>query len=212
MPPHTHEGSLYFITDPICSWCWGMLPEWFLIMEEFDARLDFQLRCAGLQVGSREPLGQEHRDELIKLWHRVFETTGQKFSFSFPDDKDFIYHSEVPCRALQVLRSESGREPWSLFHDMQEAFYVGGNNLSNLDTLWQLISTYGIEHDRFIRLMSDDEIIKSTRDEFDWCKNQVTQALPTVMLDLGSGPQLVCGGYATAEFLIPDIQVRLTTH
>ncbi len=207
-----HEGSLYFVTDPICSWCWGMLPEWQILMEEFKDRLQFKLRCAGLQVGSREPLSKEHRDELTRLWQRVHETTGQMFSFSFPDDAEFIYHSEIPCRALQVVRKEMNIEPWALFHDMQEAFYLRACNLSDLESLWQLVKPYGLDQKRFISQMKDDGIRDVTREEFEWCKEQVIPALPSVMLDLGEGPKLICGGYATTEYLIPELRSRLTTH
>ena len=207
-----YQGSLFFVTDPICSWCWGMLPEWRAIMEEFQGRLQFGLRCAGLQVGSMKPLGNDQRDQLIQLWHRVQATTGQKFAFTFPDDPSFIYHSEVPCRALQIARQELQAEPWQLFHDMQEAFYLNGKNLGDLEVLVELIEPYGLDRSRFLDLVSDEAIIKATRDEFTWCKGQVTQVLPTVFIDLGQGPRLISGGYSTAEFLIPDIKARLTTH
>ena len=95
---------------------------------------------------------------------------------------------------------------------MQEAFYLKGENLGDLEVLSQLIEPYGLDRSRFLDLVSDEAIIKTTRDEFTWCKGQVTQVLPTVFIDLGQGLRLVSGGYATAEFLIPDIKVHLTTH
>ena len=118
------EGTCYFMTDPICSWCWGTLPEILKVKSTLGERLDFKLRCAGLQVGSARQLSEEHKHQLLQLWAQVAETTGQQFAFSFPEDEDFIYHSELACRALMIARQQLGIEPWEIFVEMQEAFYV----------------------------------------------------------------------------------------
>jgi len=60
--------------------------------------------------------------------------------------------------------------------------------------------------------LHSDAIIEATRAEFTWCGDRAIQALPTVFLDLGKGPRLVAGGFATADMLIQEIQARLTTH
>lgn len=207
-----YEGKLLFMTDPICSWCWGTLPEILKLKETFGERLDFQLRCAGLQVGSMKPLTESHINDLLKLWRSVAETTGQKFAYTLPADKAFIYHSELACRTLQIARRELGREPWDVFHDMQHAFYVEGRNLGDLDVLFELSGSTGLSRHDFDDTIRSDEVTNATRAEFDWCSERGTQALPTLFLDTGAGPRLICGGYATADFLIPEIKSRLKTH
>lgn len=206
------EGSLIFMTDPICSWCWGTLPEVFRLQEIFSERLSFDLRCAGLQVGSQKPLSEEHIANLQILWRNVAETTGQKFAFSLPADADFIYHSELACRALQIARRALGAEPWQVFHNMQQAFYVDCRNLSDLGILFELVSGTGIDEETFMDQMTSNDIVETTRMEFDWCSDLGIQALPSILLDLGTGPKLVAGGYATADVLAPEISGRLNTH
>ncbi|MBO6703979.1 MAG: DsbA family protein [Pseudomonadales bacterium] len=207
-----YEGKLLFMTDPICSWCWGTLPEFMTVKEALGERLSFELKCAGLQIGSMKPLTPSHTNDLVKLWRNVAETTGQEFAFTLPADKNFIYHSELACRTLQIARRELGREPWQEFHDMQRAFYVDAQNLGDLEVLYQLSGDTGLTQDQFEDAIQSEQVTHQTRKEFDWCRVQGTQALPTLFLDVGEGPKLVCGGYATADFLIPEISSRLTTH
>lgn len=206
------QGELLFVTDPICSWCWATLPELEQLMQAFDQRLSFILKCAGLQVGSQKPLTELHTRQLVELWQQVAETTGQKFAFELPADTAFIYHSELACRALQIARMHLGEEPWALFHDMQEAFYVHCRNLGDPDVLYELVASTGVSEADFHHAMTDEMVVQLTRDEFDWCEALGSQALPSIWLDLGDGPKLVCGGYATADYLIPEIRARLTTH
>lgn len=209
-----YQGTVIFMTDPICSWCWGTLPAIFELQTLYKERLDFKLKCAGLQVGSRKPLSEAHIENLLKLWREVADVTGQKFAFALPEDASFIYHSELACRAIQLARKTLNDEPWQIFHDMQEAFYVETQNLSDLDVLFALISSTGISEADFMDAMTADDIVDSTRDEFDWCEEMGISALPTVFLDLGKGPRLVAGGYATASSLSHEIGARLsqTTH
>jgi len=208
-----HEGHLYFMTDPICSWCWGTLPHIFRLREIYAERLSFSLKCAGLQVGSRKPLSEAHRKQLIGLWQEVAETTGQTFAFELPADTDFIYHSELACRAIQIARCELGKEPWQIFHDLQQAFYVDCENLGATATLHRLVgASLKMSAADFEDQLHSDAIIEATRAEFTWCEDRAIQALPTVFLDLGKGPRLVAGGFATADMLIQEIQARLTTH
>jgi len=212
MKPDKYEGTLLFMTDPICSWCWGTLPEVLKLKSALGERLKFELLCAGLQVGSMKPLTEAHINDLVKLWRRVAETTGQEFAFSLPTDRTFIYHSELACRTLQISRKHLEREPWEEFHAMQHAFYVECQNLGDLDVLYKLSGNTGLSRDEFDEAIRGEEITKLTRSEFDWCGERGTQALPTIFLDTGNGPALICGGYATADYLIPEITSRLKTH
>lgn len=212
MQHHAFEGTVTLMTDPICSWCWGTLPEILKVKAVLGDRLDFQLRCAGLQVGSAKPLSDEHKAQLLHLWRQVAETTGQQFAFELPTDATFIYHSELACRSLTIARQQLGTEPWDIFHAMQEAFYVHARNLGDLNNLFELLAPTDISLEEFEQAINDEEIVTLTRQEFAWCKDRAIQALPTVFLDTGNGPDLICGGYATAEYLIEDLNARLVTH
>ena len=141
------------------------------------------------------------------------ETTGQRFAFELPADADFVYHSELACRAIQIARRELGEEPWQIFHDLQHAFYVDCENVGAAETLYRLVgSDLNLSATDFEAQLHSDAIIHATRAEFTWCEERAIQALPTVFLDLGKGPKLVAGGFATADMLIQEIQARLTTH
>lgn len=91
-----YEGTLLFMTDPICSWCWGTLPEVMKLKSALGQRLEFKLRCAGLQVGSMKPLTEHHINDLVRLWRGVAETTGQEFAYSPPGRQD-LHLSQRTC-------------------------------------------------------------------------------------------------------------------
>lgn len=206
------QEKLIFMTDPLCSWCWGMVPELKILQHTFDGRLSFELRCAGLQVGAQQPLSIDHTRSLVQLWQQVAATTGQNFAYSLPEDTEFIYHSEVACRALEIARRLTGLEPFDHYYRLQKAFYVDCLNIGNPEVLFELLFDLGVSRQEFLESINSEEVVNNTRQGFEWCKGRAITALPTLFLDKGSGPELVCGGYATADVLIPDIKSRLVTH
>ena len=200
------------MTDPICSWCWGTLPSIFELMAFYEEQLDFKLKCAGLQLGATGALNQTHKDNLMRLWREVAEVTGQNFSYSFPKTDNFIYHSELACRTVHLARQKLGEEPWKIFQDLQKAFYVNSQDLSELSVLHQLIKVTGITETEFMAAINHEDLVETTRAEFAWCEKVGISALPSVFLDIGEGPRLVAGGYATADSLRQEINARLTSH
>lgn len=46
--------QVIFVTDPLCSWCWGMLPEMEKVKATLEPDIHFDLMMAGLQIGKRQ--------------------------------------------------------------------------------------------------------------------------------------------------------------
>lgn len=198
------KAKLLFVTDPLCSWCWGTLPEVNAARAELAREVDFDLIMGGLQIGTTEGLLDYDKRRLYRLWQEVGKVTGQRFSNIIPED--FIYHSEISCRAVEIARLELGQPPFEFFHDLQQAFYLDGRNINHVNVLAELLKLR--EHDVMDRLQSD-EIVSATRANFELARALSANALPNFLIDTGEGYRLLCGGYVTTEFLIPDIRARL---
>lgn len=205
MENHSAEKArLLFITDPLCSWCWGTLPEMLASRKQLAEEVSFDLVMGGLQVGGREGLAEYNKRQLLRLWKEVRQVTGQVFSERFPTD--FVYHSEIACRAVEIARQMVGEAPWAFFGKLQAAFYVNGLDITQTGVLAPLL---GIAEDDLDRRLVDAGVIEATRANFALAESLSANALPGVFMDTGQGPKLVSGGYITAEFLVPDLRRRM---
>lgn len=203
------KPSVIFVTDPLCSWCWAMLPEILAVRSQLYGWLDFELMMGGLQVGNRRPPLEADVKMLQDLWQKVAESTGQQFLGQMPDDPDFIYHSEIACRAVEAMRLFEGKSPWEFFEQLQQAFYLEARNINSVDELGKLAEPFGLESSALAKMLQSEQVIENTRVAFDTAKKLGALALPVVLLDTGAGPKLVSGGYVTAEFLVPDLDSRM---
>ena len=198
-----------FVTDPLCSWCWAMLPEILAVRAQLSGWAEFDLLMGGVQVGDRRPPAKAEVAMLQDLWRRVAESTGQKFLGRLPADPDFIYHSEVACRAVEAMRIHLKQPPWEFFEQLQHAFYLEARNLNSIEELARLAGPFGLEPAGLDSMLQSDQVVEKTRTAFGVAKELGALALPVVLLDTGEGPKLVSGGYVTAEFLVPDLSARL---
>jgi len=196
--------AVLFVTDPLCSWCWGTLPEIEATRRALDREVDFDLIMAGLQIGRPDGLAEYNVRQLRKLWREVRQVTGQVFSERLPDG--FVYHSEVACRAVEIARHEAGGPPWVFLGRLQRAFYVDGRDINDPQVLAQLLELPLASVQSALR---DRAFVDAARANFELAKSLSANALPNILIDTGEGYRLLCGGYVTAEYLVPDIRARL---
>lgn len=199
------KPKVLFVTDPLCSWCFGTLPEVMSVRQKLGGQVDFDIVMGGLQIGTSEGLLGYDIKRLHRLWQEVAETTGQTFSGQIPDD--FVYHSELACRAVEIAREQAaGKPPFEFFQRLQQSFYHQGKDINSVKVLAQLLAM--AETEVSTRLEST-HIIQQTRAGFELVRSLSANALPHFLIDVGSGYQLLCGGYITEEFLLPDILARI---
>ena len=208
MVSNPDQPTVLFVTDPLCSWCWGMLPQIDAVRAELGERAHFDLLMAGLQIGGTAGLSEFEGARLRRLWTRVATATGQTFSGRLPDDPAFLYHSELACRAVEAVREKSGDAPWDYFHAIQAAFYVDARNPCSFAVLGELAAGICTPAELEAAIRSS-AVRETTHAGFEQARALGAHALPTVLLDTGDGPKLVCGGFATAEYLAADLSSRL---
>jgi len=203
------KPKVIFVTDPLCSWCWAMLPDIQQLRIDMAEWLDFELMLAGLQVGGPEPPSAQQVQMLKEMWRNVAATTGQKFSGQLPKDPGFRYHSEIACRAVNIIRDHLQQIPWDYFHALQQAFYIDACNITDPIELAGIAEPFGIKRESMLEQIQSEPVIEATRAEFEIAKKLGAFALPSVLLDFGDGPKLVSGGWVTAEYLRPDLEARM---
>ena len=87
---------LWYIADPMCSWCWGFTPVMDEVRKTYGDRVELVIVPGGLRPGTKDPLPAGQREEILHHWHTVHRTTGQPFRFEGAMPEGFIYDTEPP--------------------------------------------------------------------------------------------------------------------
>ena len=74
---------LYYIYDPMCSWCWGYQPTWLLLQQQLESRIQIHTLVGGLAEDSNALMPETMQDFLQETWHKISAELGTQFNFNF---------------------------------------------------------------------------------------------------------------------------------
>ncbi len=204
MPQATNKTLLY-ITDPMCSWCWGFSPVMEQIIETYRDHLPLQILVGGLRPGNTERFDDSRRDYILGHWHTVHERTGQPFDFTFQMGPDFTYNTEPASRALLIVRDLSPSQTFPFLKVLQKAFYVYNQDVTKEEILMELASSYVDEPHQFLERFHSTHTKQEVWKEFDYCRQLGVEGFPTLLGKEGEHLTPISHGYQPIEILAPII-------
>ncbi len=124
------KAILYYVYDPMCSWCWGYHDTWeklqALLKTQFANKLEIQTLLGGLAPDTNEPMPGELQVFLQQTWSRIHEQLGTQFNFDFWTKCQPKRSTYPACRAVLVARQQ-GLEK-AMDEAIQQAYYLQAKN------------------------------------------------------------------------------------
>lgn len=195
------------VTDPLCSWCWGMAPAVEDAMQRLAGDVEFDLMLGGINLHSTRPVGDYGRRLLAHIWREVVATTGQQFGFVLPDG--IVYNSRRACLAVAGVRRAIGRPPFGYLHRLQQQLFVEGRDITAPDLLVATADELGLPGRAVREAMADASLAAELEAEFDRARSYGTNAMPSVVVELDGERELLAGGYADGAMLESLVRGRL---
>ena len=174
--------KLFYVGDPMCSWCWGFAPEIESLADEYEV----EVIVGGLRPGpSAQPLEDRMAGFLRHHWVEIEERTGQPFDTTFLDRRDgWIYDTEPAAIAVTLLRENHETETLGYFTDVQRAFYAEGRDVTDFDVLTELAIPRGAEPVPFRNALEKQESKKRAWNDFSRARNWGISGFPTLVGEL----------------------------
>lgn len=195
------DREILYLTDPMCSWCWGFWPVIQGIREKFGDSIPVRIVLGGLRPGTKEPMTQEIKDFVLHHWEEVQDTTGQDFNFAFDMPDDFRYDTEPACRAVVTVRRIQPDDVFRYFHRLQEAFYLDNRDVTDPEVLAAEAAEMGVDRERFRRSFEDPELVSETRSDFVFSANLGIRGFPSMVLRHQDEYRLLTIGYRSFDIL-----------
>ena len=198
------KPNLIYITDAMCSWCYGFSPEVTKVREHFGNRLTFQLQNGGLRPGNLDTMAKMG-DTMKRHWNHVEQASGRKFNYDIIQDHSFVYDTEPASRAVVTMRELSAKHEYTFFNMIQEAFYLGNKNTNELATYIELVKKLELDTDKFTELFESEEMKLTTIKDFEATKRLGVQGFPALLMVDGENYYMIAKGYASAKDVIGAI-------
>ncbi len=195
------QAILWYFADPMCSWCWGFSPVITQIKQTYQDKLQIALNLGGLRPGTKDAITTKDRDEVLHHWQEVQKISGQEFNFENALPEGFIYDTEPASRALVTFGKLDSDNTLALFHDIQYAFYVAQQDVTQQPVLTELAKKYPIDESEFISLFESEETKQQTKQHFINTRSAGVLGFPSLVFQHGKKHQFLSRGYASYEII-----------
>ncbi|MGB7450572.1 MAG: DsbA family protein [Lysobacterales bacterium] len=141
------SATLYYVHDPMCSWCWAYRPTLLQLRENLPASVKWQNVLGGLAPDNDQPMPEQTRLMVQGHWRQIESSLGTQFNFDFWIKNQPRRDTYKACRAV-IAASRQGAEE-EMIESIQRAYYLRAMNPSDIPVLVELAVELGLDRGLF---------------------------------------------------------------
>lgn len=150
------KAILYYVHDPMCSWCWAWRPVWLELRRSLPSNMAWKYVLGGLAPDSDELMPEQTRKMIQQHWRQIQCSIGTPFNFDFWTDCQPRRDTYKACRAVVAAARQNGEE--AMIEAIQKAYYLRAMNPSEPGVLATLAQEIGLNKDRFTKDLLSDQV------------------------------------------------------
>lgn len=207
------NNTLYYIYDPMCSWCYAFETSLALLQQQCPEALNIQLILGGLAEDTTTPMPIETQIMVQQAWRKIEKTVPNvQFNFDFWA-KNKAYRSTYPaCRAILAAAHQSSDCAEPMRHAIQTAYYQEAQNPSLADVLVACAKQIGLNEQTFhTDLHSFSTNIKLT-EQRQFAQQLNVSSYPSLRLALDGEVYSIPVDYKKVDTTLQVINQRLNAH
>ncbi len=148
MPMPTTQTTLYYVHDPMCSWCWAYRPCLLQLRENLPVGICWQNVLGGLAPDNDQPMPEQTRQMVQGHWRQIQSSVGAEFNFDFWIKCQPRRDTYKACRAVIAAANQHAEE--LMIEAIQKAYYLRAMNPSEPETLADLAAELGLDRALFV--------------------------------------------------------------
>ena len=150
---------LFYIHDPMCSWCYAFSRSWAALQAELPEHIAIIYLAGGLAPDTTEPMPLSMRNTIQQIWQRIEQTVpGVSFNYDFWSRNTPIRSTYPACRAVLAARKQHAESEPEMVRAIQRAYYQNALNPSLPETLQGCAQEIGLDVAVFGRDLISPEI------------------------------------------------------
>lgn len=202
------SATLYYIHDPMCSWCWGYQPTWQQLRAALPSGLLVKNLLGGLAADTDEPMPQALQEKLQSIWRTIEQQLGASFNFDFWIQNQPRRTTYPACRAVLAAAAQ-GQED-AMIAAIQRAYYVRALNPSDGEVLLQLAGELALDVDQFARDMASAVVAAELQRQISQARHWPIAGFPSLVLVVDAKPIPIALDYLDYRTSLADVNIHLT--
>ncbi len=197
---------VYYVHDPMCSWCWGYKPRLAELEQALPAGVEMIYLLGGLAADSNQPMPQDMQQFLQQTWRKIAQQLGTEFNYDF-------WRLNSPRRSTYpanraVLAAAKQASAKAMIEAIQQAYYLQAKNPSEFEVLVALAERLKLDKQQFIADMQSEDLNRQLMQQIEFARSLPIQGFPSLVLSQGGQQHALALDYQDTQVTLEHL-VRL---
>ena len=200
------NNTLYYVHDPMCSWCWAFRPTWLKVLSKLPSHINVRYLLGGLAADSNIPMPLETQKYVEENWIKIQKVVpGTEFNYDFWTLNEPRRSTYLSCRSVIAAKKQHPDFEVLMTEGIQRAYYLNALNPSNEDTLIQIAKDKGLNEKLFKKDLKSIEINKLLLDQIQITKTMPISGFPSLVLVKEGNLETIKIDYLKSNYIINQI-------
>jgi len=173
-------ATLYYIHDPMCSWCYAFKPMLDSIKTKLNKEINLVYVCGGLAKHTNEVMPKDQQEKIKAIWKQIEQEIGTKFNYDFWEKNTPQRATYLACQALILARQANKEE--AMLEAIQKAYYQKALNPSKAEVLVKLAHEIGLDKKHFETHLNTQETQQLLEEDLNLRRKLGVRVFPTLLL------------------------------
>ena len=200
--------TLYYVHDPMCSWCWAFRPALNTLIEKLPKEINIIRLLGGLAPDSDIAMPNDIREYVLQNWRAIEEKVPEtKFNYDFWAQCKPRRSTYPACRAVIAARKQNSKFDIAMTLAIQKAYYLQARNPSDYETLIELAEEIGADKIKFSEDVVSQETDKILKEEIQQFQSLDLKSLPSLLFVNDKRKIEIKADYLDAKVMLDKIEL-----
>ncbi|PCH85372.1 MAG: DsbA family protein [Piscirickettsiaceae bacterium] len=200
------DKVLYYVHDPMCSWCWAFNKTWANIQSQLPNNVEVRYVLGGLAADSDKPMPADLQQRISSGWYRIQEKVpGTEFNHRFWTEcqpRRSTYPSSRAIIAAKMLDDTSEKR---MLLAIQQAYYLQAKNPADDNVLIDCAASIGLDSVAFSELLNNTATHQQLLAEIKFARSIGANSFPSLMLEQAGEYQALNYDYNNPQVLLSQL-------
>lgn len=197
---------LYYVHDPMCSWCWGFRPVWEAVQQALSGNVSIQYVLGGLAPDTQQAMPETMQRTIQETWRRIQqEIPGTVFNYDFWTDCQPRRSTYAACRAVIAAGFQGEHYEQMMLLAIQQAYYLQAKNPSDEKQLIQLSADIGLDVKQFEDELYSRSCEKALNSELQFASRLGVSSFPSLVLSRNEANTLININYTSSDLIVSEV-------
>jgi len=199
-------ATLFYIHDPMCSWCYAFEASFCALQKALPASVRVIRLVGGLAPDTTETMPDELQKSIQQTWHRIEQTVPNiQFNYDFWTLNTPVRSTYPACRAVLAAKKQGADFEAKMISAIQTAYYRNAKNPALQSALLECATEAGLNINEFANDLAGDEVETQLRNEISMVRSLGVTSYPSLRLAHNDRISPITVSYLSPETILHKI-------